>query len=209
MYTVTNWPNRDPAEEQGGFNLYGFVGNDGVDHWDYLGLIATPQSVINTAWDALNHWKSGFGGTVPAGASLISDIKSSSDYTTNKTTVEGLIETALEGVSCDVTSGTIQRSGGTIGISTGNNAVGNIDLVYAAYTVSWTASASSGQRTITGTATRNATFNDRYDFVYDPNNKKTIFTDVIPSWIAGTGRPFNITGSLTDTVSATADQCCP
>ncbi|MCC5846265.1 MAG: RHS repeat-associated core domain-containing protein [Verrucomicrobia bacterium] len=31
------WPNRDPIEEMGGYNLYGFVGNDGVNHFDYLG----------------------------------------------------------------------------------------------------------------------------------------------------------------------------
>jgi RHS repeat-associated protein len=29
--------NRDPIEERGGMNLYGFCGNDGVNHWDYLG----------------------------------------------------------------------------------------------------------------------------------------------------------------------------
>ncbi|MCH8476242.1 MAG: RHS repeat-associated core domain-containing protein, partial [Opitutales bacterium] len=32
------WPNRDPIEEQGGLNLYGFVGNNGVNTWDVLGL---------------------------------------------------------------------------------------------------------------------------------------------------------------------------
>jgi RHS repeat-associated protein len=32
------WLNRDPIEEQGGWNLYGFVGNDGVGKVDYLGL---------------------------------------------------------------------------------------------------------------------------------------------------------------------------
>jgi RHS repeat-associated protein len=31
------WPSRDPIEERGGINLYGFVGNDGVNQWDYLG----------------------------------------------------------------------------------------------------------------------------------------------------------------------------
>jgi RHS repeat-associated protein len=31
------WPSRDPIEEKGGINLYGFVGNDGVNMWDYLG----------------------------------------------------------------------------------------------------------------------------------------------------------------------------
>ena len=32
------WPSRDTIEESGGFNLYVFVGNDGVYDWDYLGL---------------------------------------------------------------------------------------------------------------------------------------------------------------------------
>jgi RHS repeat-associated protein len=32
------WLNRDPIEEQGGVNLYGFVGNDGVNVFDLLGL---------------------------------------------------------------------------------------------------------------------------------------------------------------------------
>jgi RHS repeat-associated protein len=32
------WPSRDPIEEEGGMNLYGFVGNDGVNRWDRYGL---------------------------------------------------------------------------------------------------------------------------------------------------------------------------
>jgi integrase/recombinase XerD len=32
------WPSRDPIEEEGGINLYGFVGNNGVGRWDYLGF---------------------------------------------------------------------------------------------------------------------------------------------------------------------------
>jgi RHS repeat-associated protein len=35
------WPSRDPIGEEGGVNLYGFVGNDGTNEWDYLGLEAT------------------------------------------------------------------------------------------------------------------------------------------------------------------------
>jgi len=31
------WPSRDPIGERGGVNLYGFVGNAGVNAWDYLG----------------------------------------------------------------------------------------------------------------------------------------------------------------------------
>lgn len=30
--------NRDPIEERGGMNLYGFCGNDGINRYDYLGL---------------------------------------------------------------------------------------------------------------------------------------------------------------------------
>jgi len=32
------WPSRDPVEERGGVNQYGFVGNDGVNSIDLLGL---------------------------------------------------------------------------------------------------------------------------------------------------------------------------
>ncbi|MCB1129858.1 MAG: RHS repeat-associated core domain-containing protein [Verrucomicrobiae bacterium] len=34
------WPSRDPIGEKGGVNLYAFVGNDGVNLWDSLGLEA-------------------------------------------------------------------------------------------------------------------------------------------------------------------------
>jgi hypothetical protein len=35
---IPYWPSRDPIGERGGRNLYGFVGNNGVNRWDYLGL---------------------------------------------------------------------------------------------------------------------------------------------------------------------------
>ena len=34
------WPSRDPIEEMGGVNLYGFLGNDGVNRLDSLGMVA-------------------------------------------------------------------------------------------------------------------------------------------------------------------------
>ena len=36
--TLGKFINRDPAEESGGLNLYGFVTNDPIDDWDVLGL---------------------------------------------------------------------------------------------------------------------------------------------------------------------------
>jgi RHS repeat-associated protein len=38
---------RDPIEEQGGINLYGFVVNDGVGKWDKLGLLLEEARVIS------------------------------------------------------------------------------------------------------------------------------------------------------------------
>ena len=35
------WPSRDPIEERGGVNLYGFVGNDGVGSFDFLGWLVS------------------------------------------------------------------------------------------------------------------------------------------------------------------------
>jgi integrase/recombinase XerD len=32
------WPSRDPIGERGGVNLYGFVENNGISRWDFLGL---------------------------------------------------------------------------------------------------------------------------------------------------------------------------
>jgi len=40
-YKITSgrpvWPSRDPIGERGGLNLYGFVGNNGINTWDILG----------------------------------------------------------------------------------------------------------------------------------------------------------------------------
>ncbi|MDF7802121.1 RHS repeat-associated core domain-containing protein, partial [Pontiellaceae bacterium B1224] len=40
------WLNRDPIEESGGQNLYGFVSNDSVNDADYLGLSASHRPTI-------------------------------------------------------------------------------------------------------------------------------------------------------------------
>ena len=40
------WPSRDPIGEKGGLNLYGFVGNNGMGNWDYLGLLEPPEKIV-------------------------------------------------------------------------------------------------------------------------------------------------------------------
>ncbi len=45
------WPSRDPIEEGGGINLYGFVSNNGLNNWDYLGLQNNPPSYLDGVTD--------------------------------------------------------------------------------------------------------------------------------------------------------------
>lgn len=54
---VTYWPSRDPIEERGGINLYGFVGNDGVNVIDRLGLaLYAFDGTANVPSDNTNVW---------------------------------------------------------------------------------------------------------------------------------------------------------
>jgi len=46
------WPSRDPLVERGGMNLYGFVGNDGVNKWDIYGKITAPGCPFGIVKDA-------------------------------------------------------------------------------------------------------------------------------------------------------------
>jgi RHS repeat-associated protein len=50
------WPSRDPIGEQGGVNLYGFVGNDGVSRSDVFGLSGL-ELVLHQALSGLHDYK--------------------------------------------------------------------------------------------------------------------------------------------------------
>lgn len=45
------WISRDPLGESGGFNLYGYCGNDPVNRWDYLGLIELTPDQMEMYWN--------------------------------------------------------------------------------------------------------------------------------------------------------------
>jgi RHS repeat-associated protein len=52
------WPSRDPIEERGGVNLYGFVENDGLNWLDYLGMgTVMPRDVTNYHFDVFEDGK--------------------------------------------------------------------------------------------------------------------------------------------------------
>lgn len=48
------WPSRDPIQERGGLNLYGFVDNDGLNQWDFLGLLSASASLCRALADTMN-----------------------------------------------------------------------------------------------------------------------------------------------------------
>jgi RHS repeat-associated protein len=60
------WLGRDPIEEKGGYSLYGFVGNDGLNRWDYLGLAYGAYGNPYTGYP-------GATGSPPTGAPLTTD----------------------------------------------------------------------------------------------------------------------------------------
>ena len=53
----SGWPSRDPIEEQGGMNLYGFVGNDSISRIDPLGL----ANAWTLGLELVSHWAYGRG----------------------------------------------------------------------------------------------------------------------------------------------------
>ncbi len=59
------WPSRDPIGEKGGVNLYGFLGNNGINKFDMLGLWASQrncsQKQIKILKDAEDQMRSAFG----------------------------------------------------------------------------------------------------------------------------------------------------
>lgn len=63
---TSRWLNRDPIGEDGGLNLYGFVGNDAVNQVDRLGMISS----LNFVTPAQMAWLLGSGAAFDAGVSI-------------------------------------------------------------------------------------------------------------------------------------------
>jgi RHS repeat-associated protein len=63
------WLNRDPIEEEGGLNLMGMVGNNGIIHFDTDGRFPfNPQSLVSPLTDAAAQLKLRFKGLLDSGA---------------------------------------------------------------------------------------------------------------------------------------------
>jgi len=117
--------NRDPIEEQGGINLYSFVGNDPVNRWDLLGMVANTHTNVVMAdddeWDrAINDkgraWSAGsvgssfWGGAALKGATEQAGIDHQErldDRNTQTTDLIGLLGNLAASLSGDVPKGNV------------------------------------------------------------------------------------------------------
>ncbi len=81
------WPNRDPIGEEGGVNLYAFVGNRATDHVDYLGMLITKflccteeQKILVREWEEIvKNAMQEFGQITSASSAQYHDITDSLD----------------------------------------------------------------------------------------------------------------------------------
>jgi RHS repeat-associated protein len=63
--SLGRWINRDPIEEKGGMNLYGFVGNDGVNWVDLFGLSGSDYLACRDEMVLTGYWPTSDGDHIP------------------------------------------------------------------------------------------------------------------------------------------------
>jgi hypothetical protein len=182
------------------------VGNDGVNRWDYLGLM-----IIDSFSQAIKHYWFGLEKETTAGRNVINNLRNSKGWTKNKKAVEEGIKKSLTEVPCCDLNGTIQRKGKDIGIYAEDNILGHVTLKIDDYTVDWSTSHTGKNRLIEGTATRKVSFSDKFSFevnLFSPDPKQ-ILTDVIPAILAGDGSAYSIDGNFEDKITLSVNQTCP
>ena len=70
------WPSRDPIGEEGGLNLYGFLGNNSVENFDLLGMEeVVPDLVDSMSIHAVGDLGGEFGGNISTGNTSLSSMK--------------------------------------------------------------------------------------------------------------------------------------
>jgi len=67
------WTKRDSIREEGGFNLYGMVGNDPVGRWDYLGLSDPTTTSSSSSWEVIEATSEEICDCICAGGKVVLD----------------------------------------------------------------------------------------------------------------------------------------
>jgi RHS repeat-associated protein len=181
----------------GGEEYYGYYYYDN-DEYYYSGtnyfVGGQAQSEINNLTDALSHYRSGAGGTVPAGSGLYGEMKSNSTYANNfignNCSIATIIADKLLNVSKSNSSGSFQNSPGSSRAAECST-LGSYSLDIN-YTSQWNAGAwqhdSTGDfRYVETDVTVGLSGSDSWDFNWNAsyNLWQNISRELIPGWIAG------------------------
>ena len=222
------WQTTDPLGYPDGWNNFAYCNNQSTLGFDKAGLslgyyyyvagvyyytandIFAPgiaQDSINSFQDALNHYRSGAGGIVPAGSGLISEMTSASSYTDMIQSLQNGIENKLIAVAKSDSSGTVSNAPDSYRGLESYPTMGSyrLDINYNAH---WTASSwtkdSEGKyyRTISSSFTVFFSGSNGWDFHWNPEYPfiKNVCDELLPGYIAGSvGNPkdYTITYSMT------------
>ena len=85
-----------------------------------------------------------------------------------------------------------------IGFFTNNITLGHIDLTIPDYVVNYQIKIENGKKLITAAAERHFSYDDIFQFKWDPKNFSSLLTDLLPRAIVGPGTPYHITGDFID-----------
>ena len=184
------WPSRDPIEERGGLNLYGFVKNDAIDRIDSLGL----------AWGnarAVWHYYWGEGEEVPLSrtghvGTVTDSIKSNMDKW--KKEAEDAAHKKGKELSCPAGGSETIKDDDNDGAHSGVWWIGGISLKRS-YECDITADCSKCEYTFQCSLTHE--MDDRFVYPLDLDNDKEDFYD---DWTLG-GTPFYVTHTWSDSTS--------
>ena len=232
------WQTTDPLGYPDGWNNLAYCNNKTIETFDYAGLSSLgyyyyvagyyyytandlfapgiPQTSINSFQDALNHYRSGKGGTVAAGPGLIAEMKADKSFDSMLQNLSQGISAKLLSVKTNETSGIVSNSLGAYRGLEAYPTLGSYRLDIK-YNANWTATEwikeSDGRysRVVSSNFTIYFSGENAWDFEWNENYGifKNITQELIPGYIAGsTGNPknFTITYSTTHNFSLQVKQ---
>ncbi|MDW8350256.1 MAG: hypothetical protein RML49_08405, partial [Verrucomicrobiae bacterium] len=210
----------------GGSSFYESSGGSYSSSYDYYDLFASPsvKSQINGFSDALSHYRSGAGGTIPAGYGLYAEMRADSSYQNRVKSHDGWvamkIRDKLENVPKNQTTGAIQSAPGSFVGQLNSKTLGSYGLSLE-YNATWNAGpwkerwhsfiSGSRYREVSIDVTVNYSLHADWNFHWNPryNWFENVTREVIPGWIAGArGNPadFHISGNLSETYNLKVEQ---
>ena len=232
------WTTTDPLGYPDGWNNLAYCNNKTIETFDYAGLSSlgyyyyvagyyyytandlfapgVPQTSINSFQDALNHYRSGKGGTVAAGPGLIAEMKADKTFASMLQNLSQRISEKLLTAKTNETSGTVSNSPGAYRGLEAYPTLGSYRLDIE-YNANWTATKwekeSDGRysRLVSSSFTVYFSGENAWDFKWNENYNfiQNVTQELLAGYIAGSvGKPkdFIITYSTTHNFSLQVKQ---